>query len=33
MTRDGREFYPLGIERREMLAAISVLQAARIMFE
>lgn len=32
-TRDGREFYPLGIERRDMLAAIKVLQAAKIRFK
>ena len=31
-TRDGREFDSLAIERRDMLAAISVLQAARIRF-
>lgn len=32
-TRDGREFYPLAIERREMLDAISVLQAAKVRFK
>ena len=32
-TRDGREFYPLSIERRDMLAAIRVLRAARVRFK